>query len=149
LLLEGVQDPGNLGSILRSAAAAGATHALLSRGCADAWSPRVLRAGMGAHFFLSITEHADIADFARTYAGQVVAMTPHAKRSLLELDLRPPTAFLLGNEGAGLSSALLQQADLTVSIPMPGGMESINVAAAAAVCLFERLRQRGWNGGGP
>jgi TrmH family RNA methyltransferase len=141
LLLEDVQDPGNVGSILRSAAAAGVAHVLLSRGCADPWSPRVLRAAMGAHFFLNVVEASDLAAFAGTYPGQVVATTAAAAHSIFEIDLRQPTAFLVGNEGAGLSTPLLAAADLQVAVPMPGGMESINVAAASAICLFERVRQ--------
>ena len=141
LLLEDVQDPGNLGSILRSAAAAGVEHALLSRGCADPWSQRVLRAAMGAHFFLNVVAASDLAAFASAYAGQVVATAVGATRSVFEIDLRPPTAFLVGNEGAGLSAQLLAAADVQARVPMPGAMESINVGAASAVCLFERVRQ--------
>lgn len=141
LLLEGVQDPGNLGGILRSAAAAGLEHVLLSRGCADAWSPRVLRGAMGAHFLLNIVERSDLVAFAEAYAGQVVATAAHARRSVFETDLRLATAFAVGNEGAGLTRGLAAQADTEVTIPMPGGMESINVAATVAVCLFERVRQ--------
>ncbi|MDH5536203.1 MAG: RNA methyltransferase [Betaproteobacteria bacterium] len=142
LLLEDIQDPGNLGGILRSAAAAGLEHVLLSRGCADAWSPRVLRGAMGAHFLLNIVERAELVVFAEAYAGQVVATAARAGRSVFETDLRPATAFAVGNEGAGLTHGLAAQADAEVAIPMPGRMESINVAAAVAVCLFERVRQR-------
>jgi TrmH family RNA methyltransferase len=141
LLLEDIQDPGNLGSILRSAAAAGVEHVLLSRGCADPWSPRVLRAAMGAHFFLNVVETSDLVAFAETYQGQVIATAAAAARSIFDVDLRPSTAFLIGNEGAGLSAPLLAAADVQAAVPMPGGMESINVGAASAVCLFERVRQ--------
>lgn len=141
LLLEDIQDPGNLGSILRSAAAAGIEHVLLSRGCADPWSPRVLRAGMGAHFFLNVVEASDLIAFAGAYQGQVIATAAGAARSIFEIDLTPSTAFLIGNEGAGLSSRLLAAAHVHAAVPMPGGLESINVAAASAVCLFERVRQ--------
>jgi len=141
VLLEDIRDPGNLGSILRCAAAAGVRHVLLSNGCADAWSPRVLRTGMGAHFFVNITERSDLIAFARDYQGQVVAAAANAQRSIFELDLRRPTAFVFGNEGAGLSRELLSEAGAPAMIPMPGGTESINVGAAAAVCLFERVRQ--------
>jgi TrmH family RNA methyltransferase len=141
LLLEDIQDPGNLGSILRSAAAAGVKHALLSHGCADPWSQRVLRAAMGAHFFLNVVEASDLVAFAKAYRGQVVATAAGAMRSIFEIDLRPPTAFLIGNEGAGLSARLLATADVQAGVPMPGGVESINVGAASAVCLFERVRQ--------
>ena len=141
LLLEDIQDPGNLGSILRSAAAAGVEHVLLSRGCADPWSPRVLRAAMGAHFFLNVVEASDLPAFAGAYQGQVVATAAAAARSIFELDLKQSTAFLIGNEGAGLSAQLLATANVQAAVPMPGGVESINVAAASAICLFERVRQ--------
>ena len=141
VLLEAIQDPGNLGAILRSAAAAGASDAYLSAGCADAWSPKTLRAAMGAHFQLRIHEQSDLAEVARGFNGKVVATTLQAKTSLYQTRLSGPVAFVFGNEGAGLSEAVLQAASEQVSIPMPGGTESLNAAAAAAVCFFERVRQ--------
>jgi TrmH family RNA methyltransferase len=141
LLVEDVQDPGNLGSILRSAAAAGMRHVLLSKGCVDAWSPRVLRGAMGAHHALVIEERANLPAFACDYHGQVVAAAADAKKSIFDIDLTQPTAFALGNEGSGLSPELAAQADVHIAVPMAGGLESINVGAAAAVCLFERVRQ--------
>lgn len=141
VLLEDVQDPGNLGSILRSAAAAGIGRIYLSSGCADAWSPKVLRAGMGAHFHLSIHENSDLVTVARNFPGQVVATTLGAEKTLFSLDLIGPTAFVIGNEGAGVSEDLLAAADSRVMIPMPGTAESLNAAAAAAICFFERVRQ--------
>lgn len=146
VLLEDVQDPGNVGSILRSAAAAGVAQAWLSPGCAFAWSPKVLRAGQGAQFLLDIHEDVDLVDWARAYrsdGGSVVAAVAHGGAPLPEVRLSPRRALAIGNEGAGLSAALLACADLRVTIPMPGGMESLNVAAAAAVCLYECVRQRG------
>ena len=143
VLLEDIQDPGNLGSILRSAAAAGIGLIHLSPGCADAWSPKVLRAGMGAHFHLSIHENSDLVAVARKFTGQVVATTLGAEKTLFNLDLRGPTAFVIGNEGAGISEDLLALADCRVMIPMPGTAESLNAAAAAAICFFERVRQIG------
>ena len=140
-LLEDVQDPGNLGSILRSAAAAGIGRVYLSPGCADAWSPKVLRAGMGAHFHLSIHENSDLLAAAQNFPGQVVATTLGAEKTLFNLDLSGPTAFVIGNEGAGISEDLLAVADSRVTIPMPGTAESLNAAAAAAICFFERVRQ--------
>jgi TrmH family RNA methyltransferase len=141
LLLEAVQDPGNLGSILRSAAAAGCDTAYLSRDCADAWSPKVLRAGMGAHFFLNLLEHQDLIKVARDYSGNVVAAALQGETSLFQSDLKGRVALIVGNEGAGISDVLLAEADELVRIPMPGGMESLNAGAAAAICLFERVRQ--------
>lgn len=143
LLLEDVQDPGNLGSILRTAVAAGIGHVFLSPGSVFAWAPKVIRAGMGAHFHLSVYEGVDLAEAARACPGRIVAMEPRARGSLYDLDLKGPVAWLLGNEGAGLSDRALRIATDRVRIPMPGSAESLNVAAAAAVCLFEQLRQRG------
>ena len=142
VLLEDIQDPGNLGSLLRSAAAAGAGIAYLSPKCADAWSPKVLRGGMGAHFLLDIRENSDLAVVAAGLPGMVVAAGLHGKKSLFDLDLTGPVAFAIGNEGAGLSAGLWHAAHEQITIPMPGRMESLNAAAAAAVCFFERVRQR-------
>jgi TrmH family RNA methyltransferase len=142
VLLEDIQDPGNLGSILRTAAAAGVRHVLLSKNSVHAWSPRVLRAGMGAHFMIEIHEQADLLAIAQAFKGKVVATSRGAARSLYGCDLAGNVALLFGNEGGGLSRALKAAAHDEVSIPMPGGIESLNVAAAVAVCLFERVRQQ-------
>jgi RNA methyltransferase, TrmH family len=145
LLLDDVQDPGNVGSMLRSAAAAGVEQVLLSRHCAFAWSPKVLRAGQGAHFLLDIVEDVDLAAWAARYAlegGDVLALAVAGGASLYAMSLTGRVAVAIGNEGAGLSPALSANATRTVTIPMPGAMESLNAAAAAAVCLFECVRQR-------
>jgi TrmH family RNA methyltransferase len=141
VMLEELQDPGNLGSILRSCAAAGMRHVLLSGGSVHAWSPRVLRAGMGAHFALTIYEGIDLQAAARDFRGRRVATQLKAARTIFDEELTGALALMLGNEGAGLSPALLRLADAIACIPMPGKAESLNVAAAAAVCLFERVRQ--------
>lgn len=142
LLLEDIQDPGNLGSMLRSAAAAGCDAVFLSSRCADAWSPKVLRAAMGGHFALRIYEQQDLQDAAKAFHGTLLATSLQATRSLYESDLRGNVAFLVGNEGAGLSADLLNLATPKITIPMPGKAESLNAAAATAVCLFEAVRQR-------
>lgn len=142
VLIEAVQDPGNLGSVLRSAAAAGVEAAYLSTGCADAWSPRVLRGGMGAHFVLPVREGVDLVAVAEAFPGEVVVTSLQGDASLFDLDLAGVVAFVVGNEGAGVSQALHQAATRRVRIPMPGAVESLNVAAAAAVCFFERVRQQ-------
>jgi RNA methyltransferase, TrmH family len=142
LLLEGIQDPGNLGSILRTAAAAGVRQVLLAPGCVFAWSPKVLRAGQGAHFGLSIHEGAPLAALAERFPGQVVVTDPHADASVFDLDLTGPVAWIFGCEGGGVSPELAARATVRARIPMPGSAESLNVAAAAAICLFEQVRQR-------
>jgi TrmH family RNA methyltransferase len=140
LLLEDVQDPGNLGSILRSAAAARVQVAWLSAGCADAWSPKVLRGGMGAHFVLPIVERADLPEISASFSGLMLAACLDGE-SLYAMDLTGSVAFMIGNEGAGLSPDLIAAAGKRFTIPMPGQVESLNAAAAAAICLFERVRQ--------
>ena len=142
LLLEDLQDPGNVGSILRSAAAAGVAQVFLSPRCAFAWSPKVLRAGQGAHFHLEIFEDVDLVAWARDYRGTLVAAVASGGEPLFTADFAGPIAVAIGNEGAGLSEPLRAVARSRVSIPMPGGFESLNAAAAAAVCLFECVRRR-------
>lgn len=142
LLVEDVQDPGNLGTLLRSAAAAGARHVMLSRGCVFAWSLKTVRAAMGAHFALNIVEGADLAAFLAGYRGTSVALAGGAARSIYDVDLRGPVAIVVGNEGAGISPALLAAARVSVHIPMPGRMESLNAGVAGSLGLFEALRQR-------
>ena len=142
VLLEDLQDPGNVGSILRSAAAAGVAQVFLSAQCAFAWSPKVLRAAQGAHFFLEIYEDVDLAAWAERYEGKIAAAVAAGGNALYAADLTRPLALAIGNEGAGLSAALRTAATFEVTIPMPGGFESLNAAAAAAVVLFECVRQR-------
>lgn len=143
VVLDAVQDPGNLGTILRTAAAAGLRDVLLTEGCAGAWSPRVLRAGMGAHFGLCIHERVDALEVLQSFPGAVLAtaLGPGA-RELYDVELDRPIAWLFGAEGQGLSPALLACASERVIIPMMGDIESLNVGAAVAVCLFEQARQR-------
>ena len=141
VLLDDIQDPGNLGSILRTAAAAGIKQVCLSKTSVHGWSPRVLRAGMGAHFMLDIHEQCDLAEIIRNFCGRVVVTTMDASKSVFSADLTGRIALLFGNEGAGVSPELRELAHQQVCIPMPGGMESLNVGAAVAVCLFERVRQ--------
>ena len=143
VLLEDVQDPGNLGSILRATAAAGIGQVYLSAQCADLWSPKVLRAGMGAHFQLECFAGVDLGGFAGAFPGRLIATHLAARQSVFATDLTGHIGLIFGNEGAGLSRAVLDAVDCVVAIPMPGRTESLNIAAAAAVCLFERVRQLG------
>lgn len=141
VLLDQIQDPGNLGSILRSAAAAGISQVFCSAGTSAAWSPRVLRAGMGAHFLLQIVENADFLSLLESADIPVLATSSYAEQSIYDIDLRQPAAWLFGHEGQGVSANLLNLATHSVSIPHRGAMESLNVAASAAVCFFEQVRQ--------
>lgn len=149
LLLEDVQDPGNVGTLLRSAAAAGAQHVLLSPNCAFAWSLKTVRAAMGAHFALNIAEGMDLPAFLSTYRGISVALVGGAGKSLYDADLRGPLALLVGNEGAGLSAGLRQRATIEARIPIPGKVESLNAGVAGSLGLFEALRQRSTTIGTP
>lgn len=140
LMLEDIQDPGNLGSMLRAALGAGVDTVYLSKGCTDVWSPKCLRGGQGAQFYLPIVEGADIVKLLNGFNGNSYATTL-AGESLYAHDLTKPTAFVIGNEGAGLSRDVINAANHEVSIPMHEKLESLNAAAAAAICLFERRRQ--------
>jgi RNA methyltransferase, TrmH family len=142
VLLDNLQDPGNLGSILRSAAAAGIEYVFCSKGTAFAWSPKVLRAGMGAHFGLKILENVDLADLIGAAKIPVLATSSHVPQRVYDMDLSQPVAWLFGHEGQGVSHDLLALATYRVSIPHLGTMESLNVAACAAICLFEQVRQK-------
>jgi RNA methyltransferase, TrmH family len=144
VVLDGVQDAGNVGSILRSAAAAGIQHVFCAPGTVYAWSSKVLRAGMGAHFLLGIYEDVEPGELiARLGSDVSVTITDsHGATPIYDADLSGPLAWVFGNEGAGVSAVWRERAAMRVTIPQPGGMESLNVAAAAAVCLFEQLRQK-------
>jgi TrmH family RNA methyltransferase len=134
VILDRVQDAGNVGSILRSAAAFGFTQVLAIKGTAALWSPKVLRAGMGAHFGLSLVEGLEHGALD-AIAVPMVATSSHAGEFLHQARLPWPCAWLLGHEGQGLDEALAARAQLAVRIVQPGGEESLNVAAAAAICL--------------
>jgi TrmH family RNA methyltransferase len=142
ILLDSVQDPGNVGTLLRTAAAAGIKQALLSPGCAAVWSPKVLRAGQGAHFALAIHEDVDLVGFVADYRGTTAVTTLDDAISLYEARWDGSLAWVFGAEGQGVRPELLAAAQLRIRIPMPGAVESLNVAAAAAICLFEALRRK-------
>lgn len=141
LVLDNLQDPGNVGTLLRTAAAAGIKQIVCSLGTAAIWSPRVLRAGMGAQFSLSIFEHAELPAILDQIELPIYATSSHAISTLYSLDLQQPCVWLMGNEGQGVNPVLLDRAK-SISIPQPGGQESLNVAVAGAVCIFEMVRQR-------
>lgn len=142
VLLDQLQDPGNMGSILRSAAAAGIKDVFCASGTVFAWAPKVLRAGMGAHFLLNIYENVNLEQLVANAAVEVVATSSHAKETIYSSSLKQELGWLFGHEGQGVSDNLLQLANRTLTIPHLGPVESLNVAACAAVCFFEQLRQR-------
>lgn len=134
VVLDRVQDAGNVGSILRSAAAFGFRQILAIKGCAALWSPKVVRAGMGAHFALSLREGLALEELDALRVPLVVTSS-HQGQFLHQLDLPQPCAWVFGHEGQGASEALLTRAGVHARIAQPGGEESLNVAAAAAICL--------------
>jgi TrmH family RNA methyltransferase len=142
VVLDRIQDAGNVGAILRTAAAAGCGAAYLLRGSAGAWTPKVLRAAMGAHFGLPIFEDAPWDQVANIVPRPIYATAAMADVSLYELPLNQPVTWVFGNEGQGISEHLMAKCSAVVRIPQAAAVESLNVAAAAAVCLFEGVRQR-------
>ncbi len=142
LILDGVRDPGNLGTILRTAAAAGVQAVLLTPGSADPYAPKVVRAGMGAHFRLPV--HALGWDELTRLTSSLQVFLADASASLhyTDANLAAPCAVLVGGEAEGAGKETRQLTPTTLSIPMPGGMESLNAAVAAGVLLFEAVRQR-------
>jgi len=135
LVLDRIQDAGNVGSILRSAAAFGFRQVLALQGTAALWSPKVLRSGMGAHFGLELVEGLEPSAVLATGLPLVVTSS-HGGTDLHSATLPRPCAWVFGHEGQGVGNALLERAHLRVCIPQPGGEESLNVAAAAAICLY-------------
>lgn len=142
IVLDRVQDAGNVGSILRTAAAMGLRQVLALRGTAGLWSPKVLRAGMGAHFGLRLVEGLQGTSLPEAFDRRLVATSSHAEQVLAQAALPPDAVWVFGHEGQGVQPALLSRCALTVRIPQPGGQESLNVAAAAAICLYEHVRRR-------
>ncbi|MFG0589172.1 TrmH family RNA methyltransferase [Acinetobacter sp. YQ_14] len=141
LILENVQDPGNVGTLLRSAAAANIKQVICTQRSASLWSPRVLRAGMGAHFSLVCFENIQLEDILPQFKIPVFVTSSHRSTSLYSKDLTQACVWILGNEGQGASNYALEHAE-AVAIPQPGGQESLNVAIAGSICFFEMVRQR-------
>ncbi|NJN88772.1 MAG: RNA methyltransferase [Leptolyngbyaceae cyanobacterium SL_7_1] len=144
LAVETLQDPGNLGTIIRTAAAAGADGLWVSTDSVDLDHPKVLRASAGQWFRLpmQVVDLSDPIAHFKAAGGQVIATLPSADLTYWELNWQRPSLILLGNEGAGLSPELAAQADVEVTIPLMAGVESLNVAIAAALLLYEARRQR-------
>jgi RNA methyltransferase, TrmH family len=141
--LDNVQDPGNVGTLLRTAAAAGVRHAIAGAGCAFLWSSKVMRAAMGAHFVLELHEQIPPQAVRDAFVGEVLAADAIYGEQIFEADWGAnPTLWLFGGEGQGLSAEALAIADLRLYVPINASVESLNVAAAAAVCLFEQKRRR-------
>jgi TrmH family RNA methyltransferase len=146
LICDGIRDPGNLGTLLRTADAANVQVVFLTAGTTDPFAPKVVRSGMGAHFHLPIfkMEGEEIKTILanQPFPLKVYAASADANQTLWETDLQQPSAILVGNEAFGPTQAGKTLADQGISIPMPGKSESLNAAIAASILLFEVVRQR-------
>ncbi len=144
LVAEHIEKPGNLGTMLRSADAAGVDAVIVCDRCTDIHNPNVVRASIGTVFAVPVVDagSAEVRDWLQSRNIQIVAATPHTDRDYTEIDYRPGTAILVGAEQVGLSEFWMHQADGLVRIPMLGQCDSLNVAAAATILLYEAVRQR-------
>jgi RNA methyltransferase, TrmH family len=144
VVAEAIEKPGNLGTILRSADAAGVAALVVCDRCTDVNNPNVVRASIGTLFTVPVAEagSAETLAWLRANGAQILAATPHAEREYTDVDLRGPTAIVVGTEQYGLSDAWMREADLRVRIPMLGQADSLNVAAATTILLYEAVRQR-------
>ena len=144
VVCDGVRDPGNLGAIIRTADAAGADAVLLLPGTCDPFLPKGIRATAGSIFNLPVlfSEPAALVEWLRRKSIGLVVSDVNASVGIFDADMKKPLAFVFGNEAAGVSEYLKGESDMSVRIPMPGKAESLNVAACAAICLYEAVRQR-------
>ena len=143
IYLDNVQDPGNVGTLLRTAAAAGVRHAIAGLGCAFLWSPKVMRAAMGAHFVLDLHEQPNVQALRERFVGEILAADASGGEDLFDAEWgQQASLWIFGSEGQGLEAEALAIADRRLSIKINTKIESLNVGAAAAVCLFEQRRRR-------
>ena len=151
VVLAGIQDPGNLGTILRSAEAFGATGVVSLPGTVSAWNPKAVRASAGSVFrvpLLAVSERECLEELHKT-GVKILATTVHAAQPAEMMDMAGPVALIIGNEGNGVADDLAAKADARITIPCPGPVESLNAAVAASVLLYEAARQRSNVSGGP
>lgn len=141
LIINGVQDNGNLGTLLRTASAVGIKTVICTSGTASAWSPKTLRASMGANFSLDIYENVSVEKVLEMVEVPLFATSSHTDALIYHTDLKQPLALIMGHEGQGVDEMLMQQAT-RIALPQPNGQESLNVAIAGSLCLYEMLRQR-------
>ncbi len=145
VVLDEVQDPGNVGTVIRTAAAAGCTGIFLTKGCADVFAAKVVRASMGSLFHVPIFENLtqeEVVDCLGKYEISILATSLESSTIYFQMDFNKPVAVVFGNEGTGVSRQLLEKSKERVHIPLLGDVESLNVASAAAVILYEAVRQR-------
>lgn len=141
LILDGLQDLGNIGTLLRTASAVGISTIISTTGTAHLWSPKCLRAGMGAHFSLAIFEQVDYEAILQKVKIPLYATSSHTDKVIYQHNLTQPIAWVLGHEGQGVSEIFLRTAT-AIALPQPNGQESLNVGVAGSVCFYEMLRQR-------
>jgi len=142
LLLDGIQEPGNLGSILRTAKATNTNSIILSKTCTDLWSPKTLRGSQGVQFSLECAVEQDLNEWILNYEHDVMALTTSGE-SLFQKNLNSNMAILVGNEGNGISKSLYKNITGAISLPMNKEVESINVGAAVSAFMYEYYRQSG------
>lgn len=141
VMLDRLQDPGNVGAMLRTCAAAGIKRIFASVGTAGLWSPKVLRSAQGAHFVLKLYEHIDLMSLTEALAVPLIVTTLEDAKDLYKTVLPKQAAWVFGNEGQGVTDSLLSRADIRVKIIHDKAVESLNVTVASGVCLFEQRRQ--------
>lgn len=141
VILDGVQDAGNLGTILRSAVATGVKQIICSQNTVSAWSPKVLRAGMGAHYSLNIIENQNLTDIVPNFKVPIFTTSLKATNSIYQTNLSGEVVWIFGNEGQGVSKEIQALVTNHIIIPQSSNIESLNVAMAATICMFEKMRQ--------
>ena len=145
MICDSIQDPGNLGTMMRSALAFGASGMILTKGCVDCFNPKVVRGGMGASFALPIVRDAEVATIfeeLHSRGFQTVLLEPSAEKTIFTLNMVQPLAFVFGNEGHGFSKITSDLVREKVQIPMQNNTESLNVSISAAILMYEWSRQR-------
>lgn len=145
VVLDEVQDPGNVGTVIRTAAAAGCTGVILTKGCADVFASKVVRASMGSLFYIPIFEglsQYEVMEYLEKHDIRMLTTSLEASNVYFQVDFKQPVAIVFGNEGNGVSEALLKGTKEQLYIPLSGHVESLNVSASAAVVLYEAVRQR-------
>lgn len=143
--LDKIKDPGNMGTMIRTADAGGADAIIMNKGCVDVYNPKVVRSTMGSIFHLPLIEAEDMIDVLRNLkerGGQIVTTHLKAKKYYYEVDFKKPTVFVMGKEDEGVSEEIVDMSDDVVRIPMPGSAESLNVSVAEGIILFEAVKQR-------
>lgn len=143
ILVDKVQDPGNMGTIIRTAHAAGALGIIVTKGTVDIYNEKTLRSTMGSIFHIPIIHDDNLSQlgFLRSNGFKLVVSSLDTDNNFFDVDLRNKSIIAVGNEGSGVSKELLDMSDISIKIPMPGGAESLNVSIAASIMMFEVIRQ--------